>query len=410
MTMKEFSPERLISRRWLLSILSVTTLPAIISCKYSINNRLSDPNNWLDRVTAPDWDADSKAIDAFKNLAIHSNFEGVALSDDDRFIIFCRTFSPCNEIQFVDVENRTIRTIYHKNRLFKLFNPAFSHDGSRILLCISPPLYSGISNIISISTNNYECSKMLGGDPEFYHSPTYNHDETGIIFGFKTGPRMTPDDREIRNPAYRDGFFSRIGSLGSGGDKNTSFETHYSGLRSLSIIENGVVEFFSSGWFKFGAAFNEYRSVEAKFPELSRHSMILSFQLNEEGNPRLSFYPDRLISRIKQLNNEIGDSVLYRSSDPSGKKFYTAHDSKYNTQVLSYDGKTVEVSERINIGPNIDLGLNRRGSLAVVSMNDDRPGVGIVRRGKSVVVARSGELTRLPSQEISYSFVGPKFE
>lgn len=379
--------------------------PFLASCRESLADHMPIATRPIDRVDSPDWENSADAQATFLPIATHINNEGVAVSSGGRAIIYARVGAPSNEIEFIDVAARTIRCVYHPNRLLKIVEPTFSPNGERVMATICPPMYSGISNLIEIGLTDLVVGRVYTDHDIYYHSARYF--DGGVVCGAKRGPDETPDGRKILNPAYRDGFFSDLVRINGKEVRELTTSALLADLRGLSPISDDRVLFQTSGWVERENGHPRFRSIASRYPEWERLNLPLLFTVNKQGDPELAVDPARLATFVQKHPSDGRATVQYLGALRDGAIFYASRWRDFSARVMIDDGRQVVEGASVSIGPNANLAVADDGTVALVNGDDELPAIAIAERSGRTTEIRRGSLTRLPPQRISYAYVSP---
>lgn len=361
---------------------------------------------FVDPATAPDWETSPEAEAVFTPFAIHGNRDGMALSDDGDHLIYARKFTPCNQLEWIDFEAQTICAIRHENRLLNLRDPCFSPDGDRLLLSVTPPLYSGVSNIVEIDLVTRRAHVILAEQPVYYGHPTYGAQDGQLVFGLYKGPSETPDNRPIREPAYRRGYLARL-ALASGEPKGVSAvsSVYVTDLFALHIGPDGRPWFRASAWGKPERPLSNFRSVEQRYPELRDSETILQvFRLSDTETIEPAF--DMAVLRERLLRRGVDSaSVRLVSALPNGDVAFVAYSDSNDMRPMLLSQGDLKVGPPLNVGGDQSVTVNRRGTFAAVSHSDERRAAGVMGLDQAPMAAAIDSLERVEDLVLDLPFV-----
>ncbi len=360
---------------------------------------------WVDPATAPDWRTDPNAAITYREIAKHRHDDGAALSDDGRYIAYCRNSAPGNQIEFIDLEAGSIMRIEGENSIVKLRDPCFSPDGRRLLLTASPPLYSGISWIVEIALATWDFPVVSTEQERLYRRPDYNPASGEIVAAFAQGPAWTTDrKRTIENPAYRDGFFFQLARLTPGQPAEAFGPPQIAGIRGLSVQRDGTVCFAMSGWGTDPQSMS-FRTVESRFPQVPAGAVWPVFSLR----PGRDLEPILIESTLRVpsiLDSKQQTRDLYPRFErvlPDGRFAYLLHNAS-GMRLGLFDGRSIDASDQAPPVSDPCFTTNRTGSGVLFSHEVDVPSVTVV--DASALKRSIAGLRRVEGKVISFEFAG----
>ena len=362
---------------------------------------MSDPDSWIDPVTAADWRTDAKLRSKLVHLAKHEHNDGAAFSSDRRIAAYCRNGAPGNQIELIDLERGEITRFEHSDGLVKLRDLRLDDDGGKLLLTATPPLYRGVSRIVELDLSS-RGGRLLGRGNDLLFRQPQNAPGGAIVTAFARAPELTRDQRVIANPQYRDAPFLKIGVVEKNSEVRPLSPAVLSDIGALSATDRGVA-FATTGWGVERNGLLGYQTIEQRFPEHAQIARYLAFSLarDDAREPALIDTSVRAPMIIQRTKAAIGRHVRFAGALPDGRLIYLAFQDDYGVRRIIVDSDAAVLSDVLNVGADVISAYNRWGDIVVISHGADAPAISTA----SMTSARSleaGRLKRRPTVQFNF--------
>jgi len=106
---------------------------------------------------------------------------GLSISNDGRIVAVAREGAPINEIDVIDLVAKRRWVLAHSDPRVRLQDPALSKAGDRLAFVVTPPLWSGISEIW-IANREGERVQVISSPRRFYSNPVFSADGKRLYF------------------------------------------------------------------------------------------------------------------------------------------------------------------------------------------------------------------------------------
>lgn len=116
---------------------------------------------------------------------------GLSISHDGRIIAVAREGAPINEIDVIDLVAKRRWVLAHTDPRVRLQDPALSKTGDLLALVVTPPLWSGVSEIW-ITSRDAGRVQVISSPRRFYSNPVFSADGKKLYF-FRDVDSLPPE-------------------------------------------------------------------------------------------------------------------------------------------------------------------------------------------------------------------------
>ena len=106
---------------------------------------------------------------------------GLSISHDGRIIAVAREGAPINEVDVIDLVANRRWVLAHTDPRVRLQDPALSKTGDLLALVVTPPLWSGVSEIW-ITSRDAGRVQVISSPRRFYSNPVFSADGKKLYF------------------------------------------------------------------------------------------------------------------------------------------------------------------------------------------------------------------------------------